>query len=134
MGYSPRSNSKNNGCSFVLLFFGIWVLLISCVVIYFVQIEPRPKQSDGYRERDLPHFVSEWEDRKDIAVKVVAALPLLMLPTIVAFCRGHHNAGAIAATNILLGVTGIGWIVAMIWAFTATGTQQHTHRHYHYHD
>lgn len=42
------------------------------------------------------------------------------LPTMVAGNRDHHNFGAIFATNLLLGWTGIGWIIAFIWALTAT--------------
>lgn len=39
------------------------------------------------------------------------------LPTIiVAFCN-RRQTGAIAATNLLLGWTAIGWLFALIWAF-----------------
>lgn len=41
------------------------------------------------------------------------------LPTWVAFGRKHHQRYAIAALNVLLGATGIGWIAALIWALTA---------------
>jgi len=41
-----------------------------------------------------------------------------IFPGIVAGVRKHHNAGAIWATTILLGWTGLGWAIAMIWACT----------------
>lgn len=41
-----------------------------------------------------------------------------VLPTIVAVYRQHHNRVPITLVNILLGWTAIGWVVALIWAFT----------------
>jgi hypothetical protein len=40
-------------------------------------------------------------------------------PTIVAYARAHHNAMAIFAFNLLLGWTGVGWAIALVWALTA---------------
>ena len=44
------------------------------------------------------------------------------LPTIVSRRRGHHDAGAITAFNILLGWTVLGWIGAFVWSLTAIRT------------
>lgn len=41
------------------------------------------------------------------------------MPTIIAGAREHKNTGAIAVLNLLLGWTGLGWVGAMVWAFTA---------------
>jgi len=41
------------------------------------------------------------------------------LPTFVAGMRGHPNTAAIAVLNILLGCTLVGWVVALVWSFTA---------------
>jgi hypothetical protein len=41
------------------------------------------------------------------------------IPTIIALARGHHNGFAIFLTNLLLGWTVIGWVVAFIWSCTA---------------
>lgn len=41
------------------------------------------------------------------------------IPALVAFARQHHNRGAIAVLNFLLGWTVAGWIAALIWAFTS---------------
>jgi len=38
------------------------------------------------------------------------------LPALVAMLRGHRQAVAILVLNLLLGWTGIGWAVAMVWA------------------
>jgi hypothetical protein len=41
------------------------------------------------------------------------------LPAIVAGRRKHHQENAIIVLNIFLGWTGLGWIGALVWAFTA---------------
>lgn len=50
---------------------------------------------------------------------LAAIVALYFLPTLVAATRDHHNGLAIAVLNLLLGWTALGWIVALIWAFTA---------------
>ena len=39
-------------------------------------------------------------------------------PSVIALMRGHHNAGALIALNILLGWTVVGWIAAFVWSLT----------------
>ena len=52
---------------------------------------------------------------------ILILLALLhFLPTFIALLRGHHNAFAIFLTNLLLGWTVIGWVVALIWSVTAS--------------
>lgn len=46
-------------------------------------------------------------------------LAMYFLPTIVAGVRHVTCRGGIVMLNIFLGWTGIGWIIALIWAFTA---------------
>ncbi len=41
------------------------------------------------------------------------------LPTICAQSRGHRNTMPIFILNLFLGWTGLGWIIALVWAFTA---------------
>lgn len=41
-----------------------------------------------------------------------------LIPTLVAYQRRHRQAPAIAALNILLGGTGVGWALALVWALT----------------
>ncbi|WP_256807780.1 superinfection immunity protein [Bradyrhizobium sp. Bra64] len=40
------------------------------------------------------------------------------MPAIVASNRGHQNTAAIVVLNIFLGWTLLGWVVALVWAFT----------------
>lgn len=51
-------------------------------------------------------------------VLILAAL-VYFLPTVIALARGHHNGFAIFLTNLLLGWTMIGWLIALIWSVTA---------------
>ena len=46
-------------------------------------------------------------------------LGVYLLPTIVAWVRDHRKLYAIAAMNVMLGWTILGWIGALIWALTA---------------
>ncbi|GJE60461.1 superinfection immunity protein [Methylobacterium trifolii] len=56
-------------------------------------------------------------------VFVLAMVPLgwafYVLPTIIAFKHHHPNRWLIMAVNVFLGGTGIGWAVALVWAFKA---------------
>ena len=49
-------------------------------------------------------------------------VPLILgsyfLPTIIAVQRDHPSSDAIFFLNLLLGITVIGWIVALIWSLT----------------
>lgn len=40
------------------------------------------------------------------------------IPALVALKRKHNQKGAITALNLLLGWSGIGWIIALVWAMT----------------
>ena len=58
---------------------------------------------------------------------VVSFLVMLLLsivyfiPSALAFWRAHRSKVAILTLNILLGWTGIGWIVALVWALAYPG-------------
>ncbi len=49
---------------------------------------------------------------------------IYLLPGIVAAMRNHNNWLAIQVLNVLLGWTLIGWVVAMVWAFTASDSEK----------
>lgn len=49
---------------------------------------------------------------------VGTVLGIYFLPAIIARAKGHHNASAIAALNLFLGWTILGWIGAFVWALT----------------
>lgn len=55
---------------------------------------------------------------------VVFLLFVYFIPAIIAFNRSHQNTTAITVLNILLGWTLLGWIVAIVWAFTAVKTKE----------
>jgi hypothetical protein len=54
---------------------------------------------------------------------VIVAAVLYFLPAVIAWCRGHHNRGAIFALNLLLGWTFVGWVAALVWSLTAVQAQ-----------
>lgn len=56
-----------------------------------------------------------------ILLLVVISIGFLFyfLPAFIAGWRGHQNATAIFVLNLLLGWTFLGWVVALVWAFTA---------------
>jgi len=43
-------------------------------------------------------------------------LVIFFIPTIIAFKRNHHFKFVILAINIIFGVTGIGFLIALVWA------------------
>jgi hypothetical protein len=49
---------------------------------------------------------------------IMAFSLVYFLPAMAAISRHHLNTMSIFLTNLLLGVTGIGWVIALIWAFT----------------
>lgn len=59
-----------------------------------------------------------------LVLVVVAAC--YMLPTIIAFARGHASKWGIAACNLLLGWTLILWIITLIWSLSNKGQAQTT--------
>jgi hypothetical protein len=51
-----------------------------------------------------------------LMILVIAAI--YFVPALVAYGKSRKNSGAILATNLLLGWTFLGWVVALIWAMT----------------
>jgi type VI secretion system protein VasI len=60
----------------------------------------------------------------DGGTTIALIVALYFLPSIVAYSRSHHQAGAICVLNLLLGWTVLGWIIAMVWAATAVNKPQ----------
>jgi ABC-type sugar transport system permease subunit len=52
-------------------------------------------------------------------IVLVVVLAIYFLPTGIAMLRSHPNFTPIFLVNLLLGWICIGWIVALIWSFTA---------------
>lgn len=55
-----------------------------------------------------------------VGIMLVISVGFYIIPTVVAAVRKHQNVAAIAALNLLLGWTLLGWVVAMVWSLTAT--------------
>lgn len=53
---------------------------------------------------------------------ILGLLAAYFLPCAVAIQRKHHQTAAIAALNILLGWTFLGWVAALVWALTMVRT------------
>ena len=54
-----------------------------------------------------------------VALILIVSVTINFIPTIVAFARQHHRRIWIFVLNLFLGWTGIGWVIALIWALTA---------------
>lgn len=53
-------------------------------------------------------------------------LAVYLIPTIIAFSRGHASKWGIGVLNIVLGWSLVFWIVALIWALSNKGQSQTT--------
>ena len=49
----------------------------------------------------------------------IVVLVFYFIPAIVAAIRRHHNAMAIGVLNLFGGWTVVGWLIALVWAFTS---------------
>lgn len=70
------------------------------------------------------HFYSwHWSDSSPVVSILVMVLlwAVYFIPSVVAFLRTHRSKVAILTLNILLGWSGIGWIVALVWALAWPG-------------
>jgi hypothetical protein len=52
-----------------------------------------------------------------IGLVIATCFVLYFLPAIIAARRSHPYKGAILFINILFGFSGLGWLVAFVWAF-----------------
>lgn len=52
-------------------------------------------------------------------------LAVYFVPWAVAASRDHHQRGAIAVLNLFLGWTGLGWVIALVWACAAVRKDHH---------
>lgn len=48
---------------------------------------------------------------------------IYIIPSFIAFSRGHSNALAICVLNILLGWTFLGWAISLVWSFTSQDSE-----------
>ena len=59
-----------------------------------------------------------------VGLLIAGSLAVYFIPTMVALSRGHHQSTAIVMLNILLGWTLLGWVIAIVWAVSATQPKQ----------
>ena len=52
----------------------------------------------------------------EIGLIIIAIFGLYLLPALISFIRRNKNWLAILFLNLLLGWTGIGWVVALVWS------------------
>lgn len=81
--------------------------LLSLALATIATVQPALAQvsdDDGYAEAF------------EILVAVGVLLIVYLIPTIVAFRRGHPNRWVIALLNVFAGGTGLGWFGSLIWA------------------
>jgi hypothetical protein len=57
-------------------------------------------------------------DKPNVASLVVLILLLYFLPAIIAHARGHRQIAAITLLNLLLGWTGLGWVLVFFWSWS----------------
>lgn len=54
-----------------------------------------------------------------VIIGVLLLLTLYLIPTGIALIRRHNNFIPILLVNLIFGFTILGWVVALIWAFTS---------------
>lgn len=69
---------------------------------------------------DVAAFLSASAGPMIVFLFVLVAVLVYFLPTFVAASRGHHQYEAILVLNLFLGWTFLGWVLALVWAYTAT--------------
>ena len=63
---------------------------------------------------------------KELIIALLVLLPFMVMPSVIAWWRGHPQLGKLMAVNLLLlPVFGIGWILALMWAVTTPSQTRH---------
>lgn len=62
--------------------------------------------------------LEDYPEQSQLFFYLVGICLVYFVPALVAYRRDHHQKMAIAALNILLGWTVLGWIAALIWSVT----------------
>jgi hypothetical protein len=57
-------------------------------------------------------------DKAKVILLVVSILFLYFLPAIIAHVRRHRQIAAITLLNLLLGWTGLGWVLVFFWSWS----------------
>lgn len=75
------------------------------VMVSEVSVNPEPGQLD-------------WLFAGGTVYDLCAGVIAYLAPLWVALARGHPDSAVIAAVSLLLGWTVVGWLAAMVWAFS----------------
>lgn len=59
-------------------------------------------------------------------IVLLALLALYLVPTFIAFSRGHASKWGIGVLNIVLGWSLVFWVIALIWSLSNKGQNQTT--------
>lgn len=49
-------------------------------------------------------------------ILILLVILLYLIPTFIAFNRGHRNRWVIMIINVVFGGTVLGWLIALVWA------------------
>jgi hypothetical protein len=73
--------------------------------------------------------LAQEDSAADVVVGGLIVAPFLLgiyfVPAVIAVARSHPNRWAILTANVLLGLTGVGWIVCLVWSLTAVHGSAH---------
>jgi hypothetical protein len=76
---------------------------------------------DGYHQfTTLVDTFMHW----DMAIYLLLGLAVYLLPSILACMRKHPNKRSILVTNIMIGWSVIGWILALIWSYSTAESRR----------
>ncbi len=73
------------------------------------------------------HDLHAWTIVFGVVVLPFMAIAFYFTPYLVAQTRGHQDQGTILCFNMLLGWTGLVWLICLFWAFT-TVERPHSRR------
>jgi hypothetical protein len=94
----------------------VGLLIVMPIILFLVMMI----LMDYGRYSGAPSTESENYLTNAITVGILLLLGgwIYFLPSLVANSHGHHNTSAIFILNLFLGWTVLGWVVALVWAFT----------------
>jgi len=76
---------------------------------------------------DTRNFISNHKENMFLllgACVPLSIIPIYLLPWVVSVSNGHPSKTGIFVLNLFLGWTFVGWVVALVWAFTKPQTPQ----------
>jgi hypothetical protein len=85
--------------------------------------ETEPNKKVNHEQAVMLENDVEWIAGLAIWILIVSFV-LYFLPTMIAVARKHRNALPIFILNLFLGWTFLGWIVSLVWCFTAQDRDQ----------